>query len=187
MFLHHSGTGETSISFLYVRKTRPLYKDIIIHISAFVLLVSTAFLLTACVTDGKQKQTAGTILGGIGGAVLGSQIGGGSGRIIATVVGTLGGALIGSEIGRSLDENDKIEMKKAETKAHVALVGHTVTWNNPDSGNSGTVTPVREGKSTKTGATCREYQTTVNVDGKAQEAFGMACQQLDGSWKVNKP
>ena len=152
----------------------------------FAPLVATAFLLTACVTDGKENQTAGTIIGGIGGAILGSQIGGGSGRIIATVVGTLGGALIGSEIGRSLDARDKSEMKKAETRAHVAPVGQTVAWNNPKSENSGTVTPVREGKSTQTGATCREYQTTVSVDGKEQGYFGTAFQQPDGSWKVIK-
>lgn len=92
----------------------------------FAPLVATAFLHTACVTDGKENQTAGTIIGGIGGAILGSQIGGGSGWIIATAVGTLGGALIGSEIGRSLDARDKAEMKKAETRAHVAPAGQTV-------------------------------------------------------------
>jgi len=97
-----------------------------------------------------------------------------------------GGALIGSEIGRSLDARDKSEMKKAETRAHVAPVGQTVAWNNPKSENSGTVTPVREGKSTQTGATCREYQTTVSVDGKEQGYFGTAFQQPDGSWKVIK-
>ncbi|MDG2269863.1 MAG: hypothetical protein P8M28_05545 [Alphaproteobacteria bacterium] len=45
---------------------------------------------------------------------------------------------------------------------------------------------MREGKSTQTGATCREYQTTVSVDGKEQGDFGTACQQPDGSWKVIK-
>ena len=40
----------------------------------------------------------GAILGGIAGAVLGHQVGSGSGKDAATVVGIVGGALIGNEI-----------------------------------------------------------------------------------------
>lgn len=154
------------------------------RLKAFVPVVATVFVLTACTNDGTQKETAGTIIGGIGGAILGSQIGGGSGSIIATAIGTLAGALIGNQIGQSLDEADKQEMHKAEAKAHTAPVGQTIVWNNPDSGNSGTVTPVRDGRSSGSDAYCREYQTTVTVDGKKQDAYGTACQQPDGSWKV---
>ena len=148
-----------------------------------VATVAVAFLLTAC-TAGNEKETAGTVLGGVGGAVLGSQIGGGSGRLIATALGTLAGALIGNQIGQGLDKVDKLEMHKAEAQAHIAPVGQTIVWNNPDTGNSGTVTPVRDGRSSGTGAYCREYQTTVTVGGKKQDAYGTACQQPDGSWKV---
>lgn len=34
------------------------------------------------------------------------------------------------------------------------------------------------------GRTCREYQTTVSVGGAVQPAFGTACLQPDGSWRV---
>ncbi|PWC44746.1 hypothetical protein [Azospirillum sp. TSO22-1] len=37
---------------------------------------------------------------------------------------------------------------------------------------------------TRNGQTCREYQTTVTVDGTPQRAFGTACQQADGSWRT---
>ncbi len=151
--------------------------------TAIVPLVAATLALGACADQG-QKQTAGTILGGVGGAVLGSQIGGGSGRIIATAIGTLAGAMIGSEIGKSLDKADQLAMARAEEKAHTAPVGETIAWNNPDSGNHGTVTPVRDGRSTQTGAYCREYQTTVTVGGRQEEAYGTACQQPDGSWKI---
>lgn len=30
---------------------------------------------------------------------------------------------------------------------------------------------------------CREYQTTVTIDGKPQKAYGKACRQPDGTWK----
>lgn len=151
---------------------------------AIAPLVASAFILSACATEGERNQTIGTVLGGVGGAVLGSQFGGGSGRIIATALGTLGGALLGREIVKSLTAEDQVKMVEAEEAAHATPVGETVRWNNPDSGNSGTVTPVREGRSSQTGATCREYQTTVNVDGKNEQGFGTACQQPDGSWKV---
>ena len=150
---------------------------------AIVPLVAAALALGACADQG-QKQTAGTILGGVGGAVLGSQVGGGSGRIIATAIGTLAGAMIGSEIGKSLDKADQAAMANAERQAHTAPVGETIAWNNPDSGNHGTVTPVRDGRNTQTGAYCREYQTTVTVGGRQEEAYGTACQQPDGSWKI---
>jgi hypothetical protein len=31
---------------------------------------------------------------------------------------------------------------------------------------------------------CREFQTTIVVDGRPQDAHGTACQQPDGTWQV---
>jgi surface antigen len=149
-----------------------------------VSLAAAALILTACTSDAGQKETAGTVLGGVAGAVLGSQVGGGSGQIVATAVGTLAGALIGNEIGRSLDRADRLAMQQAEQQAHTAPVGERIVWNNPDSGHSGSVTPIRDGRDSQSNAYCREYQTTVMIDGREQKAFGTACQQPDGSWKV---
>ncbi|MDH3738564.1 MAG: RT0821/Lpp0805 family surface protein [Alphaproteobacteria bacterium] len=154
------------------------------RIKAIAPLVAATLVLAACSGNAGQKETAGTIIGGIGGAVLGSQIGGGSGQIVATAIGTFAGALIGNELGKSLDRADQLAMGQAEQRAHSAPIGEEIVWNNPDSGNYGTVTPVREGTSSSSGAYCREYQTTVTVGGRQQEAYGTACQQPDGSWKV---
>ena len=147
-------------------------------------LAAAALILAAC-SDSGQKQTAGTVIGGVAGAVLGSQIGGGSGQLVAVAVGTLAGAMIGSEIGKSLDRADQLAMAQAEQQAHTAPIGEKIVWNNPDSGHSGSVTPVRDGRNAQTNAYCREYQTTVVIDGREQAAFGTACQQPDGSWKVS--
>ena len=154
------------------------------QIKAIAPLAAAALMLGACAGDAGQKETAGTIIGGIGGAVLGSQIGGGSGQIVATAIGTFAGALIGNEIGKSLDRADQLAMRQAEQRAHNAPVGESIVWNNPDSGNYGSVTPVREGRQARSGSYCREYQTTVTVDGREQRAYGTACQQPDGSWEV---
>lgn len=147
-------------------------------------IAAMAVVLAACTNNAGQKQTVGTILGGVGGAVAGAQFGSGSGRLAATAVGTLLGAYLGSELGSSLDRADQALANNAESRARDAQVGETITWNNPDTGNSGTVTPVRDGTDAQTGAYCREYQTTVTVGGETQDAFGTACQQPDGSWKI---
>ncbi len=34
------------------------------------------------------------------------------------------------------------------------------------------------------GQTCREYQTTVTVDGQTQPSYGTACLQPDGTWRI---
>ncbi|MBI4184272.1 MAG: glycine zipper 2TM domain-containing protein [Proteobacteria bacterium] len=140
-------------------------------------------LLAGCATDQGEKQTAGAILGGIGGAVAGAQFGKGKGQLASVAAGTLLGAFIGSEVGKSLDRADRLAMDRATERAHAAPVGQAITWNNPDSGHSGTVTPVRDGRSAS-GEYCREYQSTVNVGGKTESAYGVACRQPDGSWKI---
>ncbi len=150
---------------------------------ALAPLAAAALILAAC-TDSGPKETAGTVIGGIAGAVLGSQIGSGTGQLVATAVGTLAGAMIGSEIGKSLDRDDQRAMAQAEQQAHTAPVGEKIVWNNPDSGNYGSVTPIRDGRDAQSNAYCREYQTTVTVGGREQSAYGTACRQLDGSWKV---
>ncbi|KJS45883.1 MAG: membrane protein [Rhodospirillaceae bacterium BRH_c57] len=140
--------------------------------------------LGACESiQGAPKATAGTVLGGIGGAVIGSQFGGGSGQIAATAAGTLLGAFVGSEIGKSLDRADRDAISTAQQQAYAAPVGQTIAWNNPDSGNRGTITPVRDGYA-QSGSYCREYRTTVTIDGRREEALGTACQQPDGTWRV---
>ena len=53
----------------------------------------------------------------------------------------------------------------------------------PDSGNSGTVKP-QPSYQNASGQYCREYQQTITVDGKTETAYGTACRQPDGSWKI---
>ena len=143
-----------------------------------------AVSLVACESTGGQKQTGGALLGGIGGAVAGAQFGSGSGQIAAAVAGTLIGALIGSEVGRSLDKADLAYANSANQRAQSAPINQPIQWNNPETGNYGTITPVRDGTDTRTGAYCREFQQTVTIGGKTESAYGTACRQPDGTWKV---
>ena len=144
-----------------------------------------ALLLAACADyQNRPKQAGGTLTGAGLGALAGPQIGSGRGQLAAVAIGALAGAFIGSEIGKSLDKADRLYAQQAQKKAYVAPIGETIAWNNPDSGNSGSFTPTRDGTNTATGEYCREYQTTVNVGGKTESAYGIACRQPDGSWRI---
>jgi len=132
---------------------------------------------------GLNKQQIGTGVGAVAGGLAGSQFGGGSGQLWATGAGVLLGALVGSSVGSSLDKADIAYMQSAQSRAYSAPVGQTISWNNPQSGNSGTYTPVRDGR-TGSGAYCREYQQTIYVGGQQQTATGQACQNADGTWRV---
>ncbi len=150
----------------------------------FILFAALATLsLAGCYETTGTKQTVGTGAGAVLGGLAGSQVGGGSGRLWATGAGVLAGALLGSEVGKSLDKADMAYARRANQKAHQAPLGETISWNNPESGNQGYVTPVRDGYS-DAGRYCREYQQEIVVDGRRQSAYGTACQQPDGSWEI---
>lgn len=148
------------------------------------LAAALAISVAGCESLGGQKQTGGAVLGGVGGAIAGAQFGSGTGRIAAAAVGTLLGALVGSEVGRSLDKADLTYANQANQRAQTAPLNQPIQWNNPQSGNYGTVIPVREGTQPGTGAYCREFQQTVSIGGKTESAYGTACRQPDGTWKV---
>lgn len=152
-------------------------------------LLALSLGLTACDSTGGlngmgTKQTWGAVGGAVAGGVLGSNIGGGKGQLIATGAGTLLGALMGSEIGKSLDRADMVYAQQANAQAHTAPIGQPVSWSNPQSGHSGTVTPVSDYK-TQSGQYCREYQQTIYIDGQAQTGYGTACKNQDGTWQIS--
>jgi surface antigen len=143
-----------------------------------------ALFATGCENSGYgTKQTIGAATGGALGGLLGAQFGSGSGQLAATGAGVLIGALIGSEVGKSLDETDRMRADQAVNTAHSAPIGETIVWNNPESGNYGNVTPVRDGTS-NSGLYCREFQQVITVGGRTETAYGTACQEPDGTWRI---
>lgn len=147
-------------------------------------VLAMALLLPACQAQNMgTKEGFGTLGGAAVGGLLGSNVGKGSGRLAATAAGVVLGGWLGNEIGASLDRADQSAMNQATYRAYSAPVGQQITWNNPQSGNMGTITPVRDGYGAD-GAYCREFQQTITVAGRQQQGFGRACQQPDGSWKI---
>jgi surface antigen len=151
----------------------------VIQCVAVLLLIVIA--VSGCATIEENPKTA---IGGLGGAAVGGLIAaaaGGGGAAIAGAV--IGGALLGGLVGNMLDQRDKrLQAEAAQRALESTPSGKSVAWNNPDSGHSGTITPVKTYQSG--GAYCREYQQTVTIDGKQEKAYGTACRQPDGSWKV---
>lgn len=148
-----------------------------------LVVAAVATALAGCEGTG-PKQGGGTLVGAGLGALAGSQIGSGTGQLAAVAIGTLAGALIGSEIGRSLDNADRLQMQQTtQTALERNRTGQVSTWVNPDSGHAGTVTPVRTWQDAA-GSPCREYTQTVRIGGRTEDAYGRACRQPDGSWKI---
>lgn len=150
-----------------------------------VMILVPVLVTPGCAADPArgERETAGALTGAILGGLLGVQFGDGSGQLVTTGAGVLVGALIGSEIGKSMDDVDRIRANQAVTRAHTAPLGENITWNNPNNDHSGSVTAVRDGLS-ESGKYCREFYQTVTIAGKTEDAYGIACRQPDGTWRI---
>lgn len=149
------------------------------------MAVVVAVPLIACESaQNNPKQTGGTLLGAGLGALIGSQVGSGKGQMAAIAVGALAGAWAGSEVGKSLDKADRAYAERtAQNSLEYAQVGQAQAWRNPDSGHSGTFTPTRTYQSADR-QNCREFETTIYVDGKQETGSGRACRRPDGTWQI---
>jgi surface antigen len=152
-------------------------------VAAIVLL---APVLSSCAS---MQQTYGenpkAVLGGLLGAGAGAGIaalaGGGPGAIVGAAVG---GALLGGFVGHKLDDRDKQKATQAAQQAFEKnAAGQTSVWNNPDSGNSGSITPTKTYQLAN-GQYCRQYQQTIVIGGEQHETYGTACREADGTWKI---
>jgi surface antigen len=146
------------------------------------LVTLVVVLLTGCATmEANPKTTIGAVGGGTLGGLIAAAAGGSGAAIAASVIG---GMLVGGLVGNMLDERDKRLAGEAAQRAMESTpTGRPVAWQNPDSGHAGTVTPVRTYQ-TANGTYCRDYQSTVTIDGKQEQASGTACRQPDGSWRI---
>jgi len=153
---------------------------------ATALAIVFAFVVTSCSTmentvSDNPKAVLGTLLGAGLGAGIAAAAGGGGGWIAGAAI--MGG-LLGGAIGNRLDARDKRMATQAAQQAFENnKVGQPSVWNNPDSGNSGSVTPTRTYQLAN-GQYCREYRQTIMIGNEQQQAYGTACRQPDGTWSI---
>lgn len=144
------------------------------------MITLVAFDMAGC-TPGNNvpgSTAAGAIAGGLlGTAIFHNQVAGAIG-------GALVGGIVGNQIGQYMDRQDEINMQSAIVNTPV---NHQASWTSDKAGPNGqpvtyTVRPVRV--YTVAHRYCREYQTTVTIGGEVKKAYGKACRQPDGSWKI---
>jgi surface antigen len=171
------GQGEDSMTFAMSQSRQP-WRGTFAAVLAILLLAACQNMDD---TTGGPKTAIGGLGGAAAGGLLGAALGGGGTGIVA---GALLGGLVGGAVGNVLDQNDRrYANQTAQNALEKAPAGKATTWKNPDTGNSGSVTPTRTYQ-TSNGSYCREYQQEITIDGKPQRSYGTACRQPDGSWKV---
>lgn len=156
-------------------------------IAGIIILFSTSSLLLSCADN---KQGVGATVGTITGGLIGAQFGKGSGKIFTTIIGAMAGAGIGSAIGKDLDDKDRQLMQQSSQQAlESAPSGTSIKWNNPDSKNNGVITPIKTFKAnqgTHKGRYCREFTQTINIGGRSEKAYAIACRMPDGVWRISQ-
>ncbi len=153
------------------------------------LILATAvssLLLTGCAGT-YSKQDTGTVIGALAGGALAYGLGqNSSNKELWTVAGIGLGGMLGNNIGAQLDERDRLLMGQTFQQALEKAPNNTVSqWQNPNTGNSGTITPTVT-HTTSNGTPCREFTQTVYIGGQPQQAYGTACRQADGSWRIQQ-
>jgi surface antigen len=150
------------------------------------LVVLLAFVMSSCAAmQDTYQENPKAVLGGLLGAGAGAGIAAAAGASPGVIVASaLGGALLGGYVGKKLDDRDKRMATEAATRAFEQnQTGQTSVWNNPDSGNSGQITPTKTYQLAN-GQYCREYKQTIVIGGEPQQSYGTACRQADGTWKI---
>lgn len=111
-----------------------------------VLRGTTALVLMSVLALGgcnkTTGQTVGSIVGVVGGTLLGAQFGNGTGQLIATAIGATAGYMIGDWVGGMLDPKDAEAVQRQTTQTlNAGNDGETVSWQNPDTGASAEIIP----------------------------------------------
>lgn len=153
------------------------------------VLMSCILSIAACASTGdphrdalRDQETASAILGGIIGGVIGHQFGDGRGQTALTVLGATAGAMIGGGLARDRTIYDG-ERRAAYLAFESTPSGDAVPWRDPDHRVHGSYTPLRTWRDSR-GQYCREYQQLVVIEGRERRAYGTACRQPDGSWRI---
>ncbi|WP_299479116.1 RT0821/Lpp0805 family surface protein [uncultured Roseibium sp.] len=87
-------------------------------------------------------------------------------------------------VSSTLQTSDKtIANEKLQTALEKSLSGQATRWQNPQSGVSGSVTPLKTWK-TSEGTYCRSYtESIVLASGKSLNREGVACRTGNAVWK----
>jgi len=93
----------------------------------------------------------------------------------------------GGAVGQSLPPLDEVEQQAMSDTLQYSLeynkTDQPADWVNPDTGRTGAVLPVRTYVNNQ-GLPCREFITTITIDGEQEQGYGTACRQPNGTWYI---
>ena len=116
-----------------------------------------------------------TALGAIGGSAIGASLGGKDPVTIA-LYGTIG-LVLGYMVGDTIDKIDQLHAALVIDRTfHMNENHQTSSWRNKRGNFSVSATPLSRSGS------CREFITSVMVNGKNKEMRGTACRNPQGEW-----
>lgn len=142
-------------------------------LAVIAIVVALSLGALGCATH----QATGTLVGTGAGAALGGAI---TGSGWGALAGGALGAFIGNQVGASLDAQDRARMGYALAEAPS---NQPYQWVNPDTGAYWQVTP-QPPYASSGGYPCREFSVLARIRGQAQETYGTACLQPDGTWQM---
>ena len=150
----------------------------------YLILVCSCTLTSTSPNSQGPKQAVGTVTGMVlGGKIANDLAEDSSKKNFWTIAGVTLGAFMGNEIGAYMDKTDILMAQNARNFAlENNKTNSKATWNNPDSGNSGTIYPTKTFN--RGDQPCREFTQEINIGGKMQTAYGVACRMADGSWQL---
>ena len=117
-----------------------------------------------------------TMVGAVGGAVIGNRTASPENRTFATIAGAIIGGVIGNKVGDAIDDGDRACLGHS---LEVATIGHSVTWTNPRSHIVYYVEPVRD-----LPGGCREFKYRAGPSAKI--AMMTACRRSDATWAIRR-
>jgi surface antigen len=144
----------------------------------FVTLALFAFAICAgCAGMGKAEQ--GALIGGLGGAAVGGQLGPHGNRGENALIGAGIGAILGYMIG---NEWEKYDQRRLDYALETAPSGQCAAWVNPDTGNRYEATPRPAYQ--RHGRIYRDVEIDGVVDGRREVVYAKAYRRSDGTWQL---
>jgi surface antigen len=145
-----------------------------------ILGVTTLFMGTTFFgCAGANKAEQGALIGGLGGAAIGGQLGPGKNRGENALIGAGIGVILGYLIG---NEWDKYDQRRLNNTLEYNRSGRSADWVNPDTGSSYTATPQQAYR--RDGRVYRDVTIDGVVDGRRETIHATAYRRPDGSWQL---
>ncbi len=133
--------------------------------------------LSGCSGMGKAEQ--GALIGGLGGAAVGGQLGPDDNRGENALIGAGIGAVLGYMIG---NEWEKYDQQRLNRTLETTPSAQTTEWVNPDTGNRYMATPKPAYQ--QDGRVYRDVEIDGYVDGRRETVHAKAYRAEDGTWQL---